>query len=294
MGGMDPIGPDSPTADGGAARYPELRGRVALVTGAAMGIGHGIAVRLATEGMRIVVADIDGETLGSAVEVLRELGGEVLSYQGDVSKSEDIAAMFDTVAGAFGTIDLLVNNAADLHRRRTLDQHDDLLELQLDVNLRGPYLCSQRAAAMMRSAGGGSIVNISSVGGIRAHQRGLPYDVTKGAIDAMTRAMAIDLGEYGIRVNAVGPGVTQTHRTRVMPGSEEYHAAAQRIPLRRFGTPSDIAAAVAFLASDEASYITGQVIYVDGGITAQLDPSEGRDVDRIPTPHRKTEEGQSS
>lgn len=125
----------------------------------------------------------------------------------------------------------------------------------------------------MVDSGGGTIVNISSVGAIRAHHRGLPYDLTKGAINAMTRAMAVDLGRYGIRVNAVGPGVTHTYRTDPVADSESYQRTASRIPLRRHGTPGDIAAAVAFLASDEASYITGQVIYVDGGITAQLSPT---------------------
>ena len=112
-----------------------------------------------------------------------------------------------------------------------------------------------------------------SVGAVRAHHRGFPYDVTKGAINAMTRAMAIDLGSYGIRVNAVGPGVTHTYRTDAATDAETYRATADRIPLRRYGTVADIASVVAFLASSQAAYVTGQVIYVDGGITAQLSPS---------------------
>jgi 3-oxoacyl-[acyl-carrier protein] reductase len=123
----------------------------------------------------------------------------------------------------------------------------------------------------MRETGGGNIIHISSVGGLRAHWRGFPYDVTKGAIDSMTRAMAIDLAEYNIRVNAIGPGATRTRRT---PSDE--HPVIQemsgRIPLGRFGLVSEISSVVSFLASSEASYITGQIIYVDGGITAQLSP----------------------
>jgi 3-oxoacyl-[acyl-carrier protein] reductase len=123
----------------------------------------------------------------------------------------------------------------------------------------------------MQAGAGGSIIHISSVGALRAHRRGLPYDATKGAINAMTMAMAIDLAEYNIRVNAIGPGVTRTYRTPA-----EDHPKVQeitnRIPLHRFGTVSDIASLVAFLASSEASYMTGQVLYVDGGITAQLSP----------------------
>jgi NAD(P)-dependent dehydrogenase (short-subunit alcohol dehydrogenase family) len=140
------------------------------------------------------------------------------------------------------------------------------------ANIVGPYLCASRAVELMRvAAGGGGIVNISSVGGFRAHWRGLPYDATKGAIDAMTRAMAIELAEYGIRVNAVAPGATRTDRSPA-PESELAGRIRKRVPLGRFGAPVEIGHAVAFLASDDAAYITGQVLYVDGGVTAQLDP----------------------
>ncbi len=253
-------------------RYEELRGQVAVITGAAKGIGQGIAIRLAREGMRVVAADIDAESLALTANSLQDLGAQILAFHGDLSKSEDILQLFDVTLDKMQTVDLLVNNAADLQRRSLLDEHEALLDLQLATNIRGPYLCSQHAAAIMRAAGGGSIVHISSVGAIRAHHRGLPYDVTKGAINAMTHAMAIDLGRYQIRVNAVGPGVTRTHRTKAQPDDPSYQATAGRIPLGRFGTVADIGAMVAFLASTEASYITGQVFYVDGGITAQLSP----------------------
>ncbi len=124
----------------------------------------------------------------------------------------------------------------------------------------------------MARAGYGCIIHISSVGAIRAHHNGLPYDVTKGAINAMTRTMAVEAGRYGIRVNAIAPGVTHTYRTEAKMDAYSYQATVERIPLRRYGTISDISSLVAFLASTEASYITGQVIYVDGGITAQLSP----------------------
>jgi 3-oxoacyl-[acyl-carrier protein] reductase len=124
---------------------------------------------------------------------------------------------------------------------------------------------------MMREAGGGSIVHISTVGALRAHWRGFPYDVTKGAINPMTRAMAIDLAEYNIRVNAIGPGAVQTEKTAPMDNPRMAEIAG-RIPMKRFASTSEISSVVAFLASSEASYITGQVIYVDGGITSQLSP----------------------
>ncbi len=254
------------------ARHPELADRVAVVTGAAKGIGQGIASRLARERMRVVVADVDGEALAETVDGLSQLGASALAVEGDLSRGDGIDELFRASLDGFGTVDVLVNNAADLERRHVLDDHVELLDLQLASNIRGPYLCSQRAAVVMAGNGGGSIVNISSVGAARAHHRGVPYDVTKGAVNAMTLAMAIDLGHHGIRVNAIAPGVTRTYRTEPHVGTATYRATESRIPLRRFGTVDDIAAAVAFLASDESSYITGQVIHVDGGITAQLSP----------------------
>jgi 3-oxoacyl-[acyl-carrier protein] reductase len=222
--------------------------------------------------MSVVVADIDGEALTKTADMLRERGATVLAFQGDLSRLDDIDGMFDETLETFGTVDLLVNNAADLERRRLLDEHGELLDLQLAANIKGPYLCSQRAAAIMRDSGGGNIIHISSVGALRAHHRGFPYDVTKGAINAMTMAMAIDLGEYGVRVNAVAPGWTSTYRTDRYLEQPAYRAAIAGIPLQKSGTVFDIAAVVAFLASAEAGYITGQVIYVDGGLTAQLSP----------------------
>ena len=274
-------------------RYPELEGQVAIVTGAAKGIGQGIAVRLAAEGMRIVAADVDAGALTDTAGALRDLDVAVLEVAADVGRAADIETMFESTLDAFGTVDLLVNNAANLHRRRFLDEHDELLHAQLDTNVVGPYRASQRAAAIMRDAGGGSIVHISSVGALRAHHRGFPYDITKGAINALTLAMAVDLGGYGVRVNAIGPGVTHTYRTDgyAEQDPESYRTTARRIPIGRWGTVSDIGAMVAFLASPEASYVTGQTIYVDGGISAQLSPQGPTGLergDRITTTGKET------
>jgi 3-oxoacyl-[acyl-carrier protein] reductase len=251
--------------------YPELKGQVAVITGAAQGIGQGIAVRLAREEMRVVIADKDPQKLASTASSLRQLGATVLDFLGDLSQPDVIQGLFEHTIDTFQSVHLLVNNAADLQRKRLLDEHAALLDHQLATNIRGPYLCSYQAAKWMRSSGGGNIINISSVGALRAHEMGLPYDVTKGAINAMTRAMAIDLSEYNIRVNAIAPGVTHTYR---WPAADHpsVQAVLARIPLRRFGTVADISAMAAFLASSEASYITGQILYVDGGITAQLSP----------------------
>jgi 3-oxoacyl-[acyl-carrier protein] reductase len=252
-------------------RYPELAGQVAVVTGGAKGIGQGIVLRLASEGMRVVVADMDEEALASTTAALGRLDVDVIAFCGDLSQAETIRRLFEQTKQEYGGVDLLVNNAADLERKRLLDEHDALLERQLATNIRGPYLCSVHAANLMRAHRGGSIVHISSVGAFRAHWDGFPYDVTKGAINAMTWAMAIDLAEYNIRVNAIGPGATRTYRT---PPDDHpvIQRMASRIPLGRLGTTVELGSLVAFLASSEASYITGQVIYVDGGLTAQLTP----------------------
>lgn len=253
-------------------RYPELEGQVAVITGAAKGIGQGIAVRLGREGMRLVIADIDGESLAATSASLKDAGVQVLAFEGDLSDSAVIDQLFQIILETFDGVDLLVNNAADLNRRRLLDEHEALLAQQLATNVRGPYLCSFQAAKIMRDTGsGGNIIHISSVGAIRAHWNGFPYDVTKGAINAMTRAMAIDLAEYNIRVNAVGPGATKTYRTG-SGGNTAVSQITNRIPLKRYGLVSEMSSVIAFLASPEASYITGQIIYVDGGITAQLSP----------------------
>lgn len=250
------------------ARHQELRGRVAIVTGAAVGIGEGIARRLGAEGMRVALADIDEARLAETADSFRTDELDVLAVHADLSDAGGVDQLIDRTLDHFGTIDLLVNNAADLRRHQFIVPHDELLEHQLQTNVRGPYLCAQRASVVMKRSGGGTIVNISSVGGLQAHHNGNPYDLTKGAIDSMTKAMAVELGQHGIRVNAVGPGVTRTHRSN----ADNDGIGDDRIPIRRFGTVADVAAMVAFLASDDASYVTGQIVYVDGGITAQLSP----------------------
>ena len=252
-------------------RYPELSGQVAIVTGSSRGIGKGIAIRLAREGMKVVINSRTPEAVEATAAELCELGAEALAVPADVGRTEDVNRLFEETLRAFGRVDLLVNNAANLRRLHFFEVDESLLDDELASNIRGPYMCSYRAAEVMREAGSGNIIHISSVGGLRAHWRGLPYDVTKGAIDAMTRAMALELAAYGVRVNAVAPGATYTGRHFPLDHSR-MEAVAQRIPLKRFGMPLEIGATVAFLASPDAAYITGQIIYVDGGITSQLSP----------------------
>jgi 3-oxoacyl-[acyl-carrier protein] reductase len=253
------------------ARYPELRGQVALVTGSARGIGKGIAFRLAREGMRVVITSRTAQEVAATAAELRALGGEVLEYVGDIGQAATVDALFEATLAAYGGIDLLVNNAGILGSPAFLEVDEARFDVVMDTNIKGPFLCSRRAVEVMRGRGQGSIVHISSVGGLRVHQPGVPYDVTKAALDGLTRAMGVELADYGIRVNAIAPGAIHTERRPALdaPASQEI---AERIPMRRFGRPLEIGSVVAFLASSDASYITGQVIYVDGGITAQLYP----------------------
>jgi len=254
------------------ARYPELRDKVAIVTGSSRGIGREIALRLAREGMKIVINSRTPDDVEATTAELKAFGADVIGVPADQGQSEEIDRLFDATLSAFGTVHLVVNNAADLRRHHFFEVEPALVESQLATNIRGPYLCALYAARQMRDAGhGGNIIHISSVGGLRAHWRGLPYDMTKGAIDAMTRAMALELAQYNIRVNGIAPGATLTER---WPDTNHprMKAVAERIPMKRFGYGIEIGAAVAFLASDDAAYITGQTLYVDGGITTQLHP----------------------
>ena len=252
-------------------RYPELKDQVALVTGSSRGIGKGIALRLAREGMKIVIHGLDPQEVETTTQELQALDVPTIGITADFTRDDEINHVFQVTLDSFGTLNLLVNNAADLRRKTIFEADQKLLDNQLAVNIRAPYLCSVRAAEIMRPNKRGNIINISSVGGLRAHWTGHPYDLTKGAIDAMTRAMALDLAQIGIRINAIAPGAIRTEQS-APPDDPRMMAVAQRIPMARFGTALEVGATVAFLASEEASYITGQVIYVDGGATVQLSP----------------------
>jgi NAD(P)-dependent dehydrogenase (short-subunit alcohol dehydrogenase family) len=250
-------------------RYPELAGKTALVTGSSRGIGKGIALRLAREGMNVVITSRSEDAVEQTAAELRSLSVPVASVAADLSTDEGIDAVFETTLTAFGGVDVLVNNAADLRRYRLADMPEGLADYQLMANIRAPYECAVRASDIMReNNAAGCIVNISSVGGLRAHFRGLPYDMSKGAMDSMTRSMSIDLCDYGIRVNSVAPGAT--YNKSLDPEDARATRPPGFVPLKRRATPIEIGAAVAFLCSDDAAYIVGQVIYVDGGITTML------------------------
>jgi NAD(P)-dependent dehydrogenase (short-subunit alcohol dehydrogenase family) len=257
-------------------RYPELSGKVALVTGSTRGIGKGIAARLAREGMRVVLTGRQQSDLDPLLADFEAEGAIVIGVAADLGQSGEASRLIDTVLQSYGQIDLLVNNAADLRRSLFYDVDEATFDYQFDVNVKSPFLLSQRAARVMRENKGGNIIFVSSVGGLRAHWRGMPYDATKGAVNSMVQAMALEAAAGNIRINAIAPGATWIER-RGDTSDPRSQAVMQRIPLKRFGMPLEMGAAVAFLASPDAAYITGQVIYIDGGITAQLSPP-GQDI----------------
>lgn len=254
----------------------QVKDKVAIITGSGQGIGRGIAEYFAQEGARVVVNDINQESLHEAEKIIQSHGGEVLAVQADVSKSDEVARMFDEVLARFGTVDVLVNNAAwATPTAHFLEMTEDFWDTVLRINLKSVFLCSQRAALTFADQKKpGAIVNISSFGAARGHREMVAYDAAKGGIEAATRSMAMDLAPWNIRVNAVGPGITETPAVAdYLQTPEKRQRMVSGVPLERMGQPADIGAAVVFFASDAANYITGQILYVDGGVVAQLRPA---------------------
>jgi glucose 1-dehydrogenase len=244
-----------------------LKGRVAVVTGAAQGIGLACARRFAEEGARVVIGDISPNGEASAAE-LRDQGFEAIFHQGDVGLREAATALIERAVEAFGRVDILINNAGITHVADFLDLAEADFDRVLRTNLKGPFLCGQAAARRMVEQGeGGVIINMSSVNAILAIPNQVPYTMSKGGIAQLTKVMAVGLAPHGIRVNAIGPGTIMTDlaRNSVMRDEAARRTLLSRTPIGRFGEPEEVAAVALFLASDESSYVTGQTIYPDGG-----------------------------
>ncbi len=251
--------------------------RVVIVTGAGRGIGLACARHFARHNARVIVADVDEETGRSACEDITANGGEALFVRADVGERLHIHNMVAATLEAYGRIDVLINNAAIRANQDFFSITDDDWDQVMRVNLRGPFLTSQAVAKQMitqiegdetaPSEGGGySIVNISSVDAIMTRADQIPFAVSKGGLNQLTKVLALSLAPHGIRVNAIGPGSIMTEGFRGESGeAERRKTVAARTPLGRIGSPDEVAGIAYFLASDEAGYITGQCIYADGG-----------------------------
>jgi len=244
----------------------ELQDKVVVVTGAARGIGRAIAKRFGAEGSRVVVADIDEPGGASAADEIVAAGGTAIACATDIASEEQVDRLFARALEEFGALDALINNASLIGpTKHVLEADKAWWDRIIGVNLTGTFLCARRAAHIMARRGGGSIVNTSSGGGTRAHRAFVAYDASKGGIEAMTRALALDLAPYGIRVNCLVPGLINTYGA-----SDEFRASQDAIvPLGRMGTAEDLAGTAVFLASSDSGYITGQTIVVDGGVLVQ-------------------------
>lgn len=257
-----------------------LAGQVAIVTGGAQGIGGATARRLAEEGASVLIADVDRATAEENVARIRDAGGTAEAIEADVGKHQDIRAMVEQATGLWGRLDVLVNNAYRLFSGQgsAVEVDDATWDQGVAIGVKSMYLGARYAVPEMRKVSGGSIVNVASVHGLLMAPKSLVYEAVKAAAVAVTRQMAIDFGPEGVRVNAICPGHIVTERIQARmwdqnPGGLRFFE--QQYPLRRCGRPVDIANAVVFLCSEEASFITGHTLVVDGGLSIQLQENLG-------------------
>jgi NAD(P)-dependent dehydrogenase (short-subunit alcohol dehydrogenase family) len=248
-----------------------LEGRIALVTGAAAGIGLGIARAFAAEGAHVVLADIDGSAASSAASALLADGSKAEAIACDVSRGQDVSAMLRDVAGRQGRLDVIVNNAG-LNVRGDFRHLSDADWVRIrEVNLDGVVRVARDGFDLLRASAAGSLINVSSIMAGRGLRQLAAYSATKGAVTALTRALAVEYAPFGIRVNALAPGFVETALTaRALKNPLFSKALIDQTPMRRFGTPEDIAGAALFFASDDSRFVTGAELAVDGGMSAAL------------------------
>ena len=242
-----------------------LKNKTAIVTGARRGIGKGIALALAREKCNVVVSDIVQEDSEKVAEEIGVLGVKSLAVKCDVSKKKEVENLFNKTIKEFGSVDILVNNAGIFPFVPFLAMKEEDWDKVLDVNLKSVFLCSQEAAKVMKE--GGKIINISSIASFVGFEGLVHYCASKGGVNSMIRALALELAPKLITVNAIAPGAIDTPGASETSNEEVKKQTVSMIPLKRIGLPKDIAGAVVFLASDKANYITGQTIIVDGGWT---------------------------
>jgi len=248
---------------------PNLKNKTVLITGARRGMGRTHALIMAEYGAKVVVTDISQQDCEKVVKEIKKKGGKALALKLDVAQRQEVEEVIKKVVKEFGRIDVLVNNAGIAEFKSFLEITEEEWDKTLDINLKGQFLCAQAVALQMKKQGGGVIVNIASVA-MGQQGIGLPniahYCASKGGIAALTEALATELAQFNIRVNCVAPGIIETAMIQTVKSDPKtMEGMLARIPLRRTGKPEEVSELVAFLASDDSSYMTGSVVVIDGG-----------------------------
>jgi len=248
-----------------------LEDKIALVTGGGAGIGRAIAETFAREGAQVVVADIDGNAAKETAAAIVKANGAATAHTVDITNTDQVKALMETIKDAHGRLDVLVNNAGIGERADFRHMDDESWDRVWQVNVDGTVRCAREAFDLMRASGKASVINLSSVMSAKHTRQMSVYSATKGAVSALSRSLAVEYAPYGIRVNTLLPGYVETALIgRYLSNPMIAKALLTQTPLRRFGTPEDIANAALFLASDEAAYITGAALNVDGGMGTTL------------------------
>ncbi|CAG0977151.1 MAG: 2,5-dichloro-2,5-cyclohexadiene-1,4-diol dehydrogenase [Candidatus Methanoperedens nitroreducens] len=242
-----------------------VKDKVVIITGGGSGIGRETGILFAKEGAKVVIADVNEKAGAETVELIKNAGGEAFFARLDVSNREQAKQVVKETIAKYGRLDVLINNAGIIQDALVVKMTEEQWDKVIDINLKGPFNCIQAVVGQMISQGSGVILNISSIVALYGNVGQTNYAATKAGLVGMTKTLAKELGKKGIRVNAVAPGFIYTPMTEAMP-EKILEMMKEKTPLKRLGTPADVASTLLFLASDEASFINGAVISVDGGL----------------------------